>query len=96
MGQCLIHSRIYICISIHHRFETTNFRLCSYCFSYITRDELKAAMKDYGMGDEETINEIISEVDADNVSWFVVRVLMIPGKNVLISCWMLIGWKNQL
>ena len=53
-------------------------------------------MKDYGMGDEETINEIISEVDADNVSWFVVRVLMIPGKNVLISCWMLIGWKNQL
>lgn len=33
---------------------------------YITRDELKAAMKDYGMGDEETIREIISEVDADN------------------------------
>ncbi|KAG7031419.1 Calcium-dependent protein kinase 9 [Cucurbita argyrosperma subsp. argyrosperma] len=33
---------------------------------YITRDELKAAMKDYGMGDKETINEIISEVDADN------------------------------
>ena len=25
-------------------------------------------MKDYGMGDEETIREIISEVDADNVS----------------------------
>ncbi|XP_022150998.1 calcium-dependent protein kinase 2-like [Momordica charantia] len=33
---------------------------------YITRDELKAAMKDYGMGDEATIREIISEVDADN------------------------------
>lgn len=40
-------------------------------FSYITRDELKAAMKDYGMGDEETIREIISEVDADNVTSFI-------------------------
>ncbi|KAJ4828739.1 hypothetical protein Tsubulata_025154 [Turnera subulata] len=33
---------------------------------YITRDELEAAMKDYGMGDEASIKEIISEVDADN------------------------------
>ncbi|KAK9906996.1 hypothetical protein M0R45_002550 [Rubus argutus] len=33
---------------------------------YITRDELEAAMKEHGMGDENTIKEIISEVDADN------------------------------
>ncbi|KAL8045958.1 hypothetical protein ABFX02_08G148100 [Erythranthe guttata] len=33
---------------------------------YITRDELKSAMKEYGMGDEATIEEIISEVDTDN------------------------------
>ncbi|KAM1005155.1 hypothetical protein ACFX14_005358 [Malus domestica] len=33
---------------------------------YITRDELEAAMKEYGMGDDNTIREIISEVDADN------------------------------
>ncbi|XP_052182327.1 calcium-dependent protein kinase-like [Diospyros lotus] len=34
--------------------------------SFITRDELKTAMKEYGMGDEATIEEIISEVDTDN------------------------------
>lgn len=33
---------------------------------FITRDELEAAMKEYGMGDDGTIKEIISEVDADN------------------------------
>ncbi|KAK2990017.1 hypothetical protein RJ640_004695 [Escallonia rubra] len=33
---------------------------------FITRDELESAMKDYGMGDEATIKEIISEVDSDN------------------------------
>lgn len=33
---------------------------------FITRDELETAMKDYGMGDEATIREIISEVDTDN------------------------------
>ncbi|KAL8462702.1 hypothetical protein ACS0TY_032841 [Phlomoides rotata] len=33
---------------------------------YITRDELKTAMKEYDMGDEATIEEIISEVDTDN------------------------------
>lgn len=37
---------------------------------YITRDELEAAMKEYGMGDEASIKEIISEVDTDNVSFF--------------------------
>ncbi|KAJ7963821.1 putative Calcium-dependent protein kinase [Quillaja saponaria] len=33
---------------------------------FITRDELESAMKEYGMGDEGTIREIISEVDTDN------------------------------
>lgn len=33
---------------------------------FITRDELESAMKDYGMGDDDTIREIISEVDTDN------------------------------
>ncbi|KAK4259001.1 hypothetical protein QN277_005381 [Acacia crassicarpa] len=33
---------------------------------YITRDELESAMTQHGMGDEATIKEIISEVDADN------------------------------
>ncbi|KAL8226477.1 hypothetical protein R6Q57_016309 [Mikania cordata] len=35
---------------------------------FITRDELETAMKAYGMGDEATIKEIISEVDTDNVN----------------------------
>uniref|UniRef100_A0A7N0ZVF8 non-specific serine/threonine protein kinase n=1 Tax=Kalanchoe fedtschenkoi TaxID=63787 RepID=A0A7N0ZVF8_KALFE len=33
---------------------------------FITRDELESAMKQYGMGDDATIREIISEVDTDN------------------------------
>ncbi|KAH6768813.1 calcium-dependent protein kinase 21 [Perilla frutescens var. frutescens] len=33
---------------------------------YITRDELETAMKEYGIGDEGSIREIISEVDTDN------------------------------
>lgn len=33
---------------------------------FITRDELEAAMKEYEMGDEAAIREIISEVDTDN------------------------------
>ncbi|KAL6992788.1 Calcium-dependent protein kinase 19 [Sarracenia purpurea var. burkii] len=33
---------------------------------FITMDELETAMKEYGMGDDATIREIISEVDTDN------------------------------
>ncbi|KAF6173322.1 hypothetical protein GIB67_027017 [Kingdonia uniflora] len=33
---------------------------------FITRDELETAMKEHGMGDDASIKEIISEVDADN------------------------------
>ncbi|KAH9310566.1 hypothetical protein KI387_025601, partial [Taxus chinensis] len=33
---------------------------------YITKEELEQAMKKYGLGDEETIRDIIDEVDTDN------------------------------
>lgn len=33
---------------------------------FITRDELKHAMTQYGMGDEATIDEVINDVDTDN------------------------------
>ncbi|XP_054797968.1 calcium-dependent protein kinase 2-like [Prosopis cineraria] len=33
---------------------------------FITRDELETAMKEYGIGDDATIKEILSEVDTDN------------------------------
>ncbi|XVF26034.1 hypothetical protein REPUB_Repub13aG0265300 [Reevesia pubescens] len=33
---------------------------------YITKDELETAMKEYGMGDEVSLREVISEVDTDN------------------------------
>ncbi|GLT62076.1 hypothetical protein SLA2020_347410 [Shorea laevis] len=33
---------------------------------FITMDELEGAMKEYGMGDDATIKQIISEVDTDN------------------------------
>lgn len=33
---------------------------------FITVDELETAMKEYGMGDDATIKEILSEVDTDN------------------------------
>ncbi|KAK1372829.1 Calcium-dependent protein kinase 17 [Heracleum sosnowskyi] len=33
---------------------------------YITREELKQALREFGMNDERNINEIISEVDGDN------------------------------
>ncbi|XWS19417.1 hypothetical protein CRYUN_Cryun31cG0014000 [Craigia yunnanensis] len=33
---------------------------------HITKDELETAMKEYGMGDEASIREIISEVDTEN------------------------------
>lgn len=40
------------------------------CDSYITKDELEAAMKEHAIGDEANIKEIIAEVDKDNVSPF--------------------------
>lgn len=34
---------------------------------FITRDELRHAMTEYGMGDEATIDEVINDVDTDKV-----------------------------
>lgn len=53
--------------------DITELCYCSYD-RYITKDELETAMKDYGMGDEASIKEIISEVDTDNVSWFSFKI----------------------
>lgn len=52
------------------RFKVTElFSFSLQClYRFITVDELEIAMKDYGMGDDDTIKEIISEVDTDNVS----------------------------
>ena len=35
---------------------------------YITTEELEQALRDFGMHDGRDLKEIISEVDADNVS----------------------------
>lgn len=37
---------------------------------FITRDELRHAMEEYGMGDEATIDEILDDVDTNKVSQF--------------------------
>lgn len=34
---------------------------------FITRDELRQAMTEYGMGDEATIEEVLDDVDTDKV-----------------------------
>lgn len=44
--------------------------LTDYIDRFITRDELESALKEQGMDDPETIKEIISEVDRDNVKLF--------------------------
>lgn len=42
----------------------TPYGLCR----FITTDEIEMAMREYQMGDEATIKDIIAEVDTDNVS----------------------------
>jgi len=47
------------------------FTCISACLTFcriITRDELRQAMAQYGMGDDATIDEIIEDVDTDKVS----------------------------
>ncbi|KAK6154646.1 hypothetical protein DH2020_008894 [Rehmannia glutinosa] len=63
----------FITATMHrHRLERDEHLFNAFQFfdkdssGYITRDELETAMKEYGMGDEATIKEIISEVDTDN------------------------------
>lgn len=52
------HFQIFIQFVTWHKF----------CYRYITRDELKHSMTEYGMGDEETIDEVLDDVDTDKVS----------------------------
>lgn len=37
-------------------------------YRYISREELKQAMTEYGIGDEANIKEVLDEVDKDKVS----------------------------
>lgn len=63
-------------------------------FRFITRDELESAMKEYGMGDDDTIKEIISEVDTDNVCQsltFQMQLNFLHYHYYLSPCW-LTGW----
>lgn len=41
---------------------------------FITRDELRHAMTEYGMGDDATIDEVINDVDTDKVSLSILYV----------------------
>ncbi|KAJ0692252.1 putative protein kinase CAMK-CDPK family [Helianthus annuus] len=63
----------FITATMHrHRLERDEHLYKAFCHfdtdnsGYITMDELETAMKQYGMGDESTIKDIISEVDTDN------------------------------
>ncbi|XP_071685638.1 calcium-dependent protein kinase 29-like isoform X2 [Rutidosis leptorrhynchoides] len=65
---------------------------------FITRDELKHSMTQYGMGDEATIDEVLDDVDTDkdgkiNYEEFVTMmrkgtVETVPKRQRLVSC----GW----
>ena len=44
-------------------------------YSYITTEELEQALEDHNMGDEETIKDIISEVDTDHVSRYCYKMI---------------------
>ncbi|CAH9080830.1 unnamed protein product [Cuscuta epithymum] len=63
----------FITVAMHrHRLENESNLLMAFNHfdkdrnGYITREELRQAMKDYGMGDEATISEILNDVDTDN------------------------------
>ncbi|XP_026409902.1 calcium-dependent protein kinase 2-like [Papaver somniferum] len=63
----------FVSATMHrHRLERDEYLYKAFQFfdkdksGFITVDELEVAMKDYGMGDEGSIKEIISEVDTDN------------------------------
>ena len=71
--------------------------LCSQCdqamdlfqYSYITTEELEQALEDHNMGDEETIKDIISEVDTDHVSRYcdkMISLKFMPKRKGTFSC----------
>ena len=47
------------------------------CLRFITTDELEAAMREYGIADENCIKDILTEVDTDNVRF--APSLELPG-----------------
>ncbi|ESQ38128.1 hypothetical protein EUTSA_v10028618mg [Eutrema salsugineum] len=50
---------------------------------HITREELEIAMKEHGVGDEDSINQILSEVDTDNdgmINYEEFRTMMNSGR----------------
>lgn len=51
---------------IFNRHHTASFGITR----FITRDELRHALTEYGMGDEATIDEILDDVDTDKVRVF--------------------------
>ena len=58
-------------------------------YSYITTEELEQALEDHNMGDEETIKDIISEVDTDHVSRYcdkMINVKFMPKDIVSRPC----------
>jgi hypothetical protein len=56
-------------------------------YSYITRDELEAALLEHEMGDATAIKDIISEVDTDNVRLKITPPPTTnPPKNYLYQC----------
>ncbi|KAH9624535.1 hypothetical protein KSS87_020290 [Heliosperma pusillum] len=63
----------FVTATMHrHRLETEENLLKAFRYfdkdssGYITTDELEAAMMEYGVADENSIKEILSEVDTDN------------------------------
>ncbi|KAM7521256.1 hypothetical protein LguiB_020218 [Lonicera macranthoides] len=62
----------FITATMHrHRLQRDEYLLKAFQYfdkdhsGFITRDELKHAMTEYGMGDEATIDEVINDVDTD-------------------------------
>ena len=72
--QFILHKKHFFCLYsntfmhicyLHPLLSAVDFIFT--CSRFITRDELVHALKQYNMGDEKTIREIIDEVDTDNV-----------------------------
>jgi hypothetical protein len=68
LTKCSILYIIIISLNVYCilRLSVTSFIFLN-CISYITRDELEAALLEHEMGDATAIRDIISEVDTDNV-----------------------------
>lgn len=69
---------------------------------FITRDELRQAMTEYGMGDEATIDEILDDVDTDKVIihifhasiFLCVYDTLFIRRDTDYAC-IFVGWENQ-